>query len=95
MRIPRDGREYAKWTISGGPEDGTYEVKFDYPDATESDWFPVDVVTPSLVRVLLRGPDGADGEGALPLPLGNTTAVLRLTDSPEIILRPAGEIEVS
>ena len=95
MKIPRDGREFAKWSLSGGPEGGSYEVKFDYPDNTESEWMPVETVSQGLVRVLVRGPDGADGEGAIELPLGNTSAVLRLTDSPEIILRPAGEIEVS
>jgi hypothetical protein len=95
MKIPRDGREYAKWSLSGGPEGGAYEVKFDYPDNTESAWIAVETVSQSLVRILVRGPDAASGAGAVVLPLGNTSARLRLTDSPEIILRPAGEIEVS
>ena len=94
MHIPLTGREYANWNVSGAPEGAEFEVILSYPDGTDSAWLSVETVSQAHIRKLFCGPDASVG-GAFELPAGTTTAVLRLTDNPEIVVRPGGEIDVS
>jgi hypothetical protein len=55
----------------------------------------VDNGTVKLARVLVAGPD-ADPGNAVVLPLNRTTPRVRLTDNPEVIVRPTeGPIDVA
>ena len=93
MKIPRSGREFANWTVIGAPPAAVFEAKLAYPDGTESGWLAVETVNQSLIRLLVAGPDATVG-AANPLPAGSTSVLLRLTDTPEIIVRNGGDIDV-
>lgn len=95
MKLPRDGQEYANWTVTGGPDDGTYQVKITKPDASHTGWLSAELVTPTRIRLLVAGPSKTSPDGsATVLPLGTNGVEIRLTDTPEDVLRPGGSIEV-
>ncbi len=85
MRMDRRGREWVSWDIDGPAGDA--EVTFD-----GSAWRPLER-TGDTVRILVAGPD-AEGEGAVVLPLGRSMGILRMVDSPEILVRSAGPIDI-
>lgn len=90
MDIDRRGREWARWPLVQAPT-GDLEVTFD--DGTT--WHPLER-TGDSVRVLVAGP-GVDGEqpaGTVVLALGRNVATVRVSASPEILVREAGLITV-
>lgn len=91
MLLPRDGVEYATWTLTDPPTGAVFEAQF-APDPT---WHPVDVVSPTVVRVLVAGPDTASPPpGAVVLGEGHTRVRFRVTDTPEVLVRGGGVIVV-
>jgi hypothetical protein len=94
MKLPRTGQEYANWSVTGGPEDGTYEVKFIKPDSTNTGWLAAENVSETKIRRLVCGPDFTPSGGATQLPLGTIGVLIRLTDSPETVIRTGGSIDV-
>lgn len=95
MKLPRDGQEFANWTVIGGPPDGTYQVKFTKPDGTVTSWLTAEFVTATRIRKLVAGPSKTSPDGtATVLPLGDNGVEIRLSDTPEDVIRPGGTIEV-
>lgn len=85
--LPREGREYFSWAFTGLPDDaGLCEVKIG--DA----WHPLEM-TGSVGRILLAGPD-ADAAGAIQV-LADQTVEVRVTDSPEVVIRGGGTIRIT
>lgn len=92
MRLPSAGREYATWTVTGVPDGTDLEVSFD----TLEDWYPLEVVTATTFRALVAGPDATSNPvGTVALPTGRSRCTIRATESPEVVIRHAGEIHVS
>ncbi|GMA26221.1 hypothetical protein GCM10025864_39800 [Luteimicrobium album] len=88
MRLSPDAREYAHWTITADVTGLAYEVDFDKTD----DWHPLEEAD-GTYRILVAGPD-AEGEGTIPLAIGRHLARIRVVDTPEIVVRDAGPIDV-
>lgn len=90
MDLPREGREYARDTVTGAPVDAAFEVRFD--DGT---WQPMER-DGDTIRVLLAGPDATDNPtGTIVLSLGGHVAYVRCPDNPEIVERFWGRITVT
>lgn len=89
MKFDRQSREYVFWPITGQPEGAEFEVTFD-DGAT---WLPMETVEGGA-RTLLAGPDVDQGGAEAVLPLGRTMVELRLTDTPEVVVRGGGVIDV-
>lgn len=87
--LPATGREYLRLTVHAAPADVPIEVSVDDGDT----WHPTDR-DGDTVRVLVAGPD-AEADGALPLPLGRSRIHVRATDTPEIVERFAGAVDVT
>jgi len=91
MKIDRGGQEYVRYPITGAPvSPGPVEITFD----DEVTWMPMlwssDFKTAS---VLVSGPNVAVPSGVV-LALGVHRAKLRLTDTPEIVIRSAGSVTI-
>lgn len=96
MKLPRTGQEYAHWNVTGGPEDGTYQVKFFKPDGSDTGWLNAEAVTVSSIRKLVAGPSKTSPDAsATVLPLGENGVLIRLADAPEDVIRQGGYIEVN
>jgi len=96
MHLDPDGREYVHWPVDGAPAGLTFEAQFTTPDGTVSGWLPMETVSATEVRALVAGPDADQGPAIIKLPRGRTFVTkIRCTDSPEIIVRPGGVIDVS
>lgn len=91
MDIDRRGREWARWPVTQAPADEPLEVSFDGGQT----WDPLER-TGDTVRVLVAGPevDGEQPAGTVVLGLGRNVATVRVTASPEILVREAGVITV-
>lgn len=94
MNLPRDGREYVNWPITGEPDDASFEIRFRLQDgANLTEWLAMES-TPTGARILLAGPGAPAGDG-LTLPQGRISALIRLQDEPETVLRSGGTIDVA
>ena len=91
MQIKPTGREYATWTITTSDPVTDLEVTFD--DGTT--WAAMTAVDTTTFRVLVAGPDATTNPaGTVILALGRHFAQIRAVDSPEVIIRDAGTIDV-
>lgn len=96
MRLARDSVEFAHWTITGLPDTATPT-----PDVwLAGDWRRAEWVEATgperTARVLVAGPDATPPAGAVVLPVGRTVPRVRLTDTPEAIVRDStAAIEVT
>lgn len=89
MRIDSDSREYATWTVSGADTTTTLEVSL------AGAWHPLERVDATTVRVLVAGPTATGNPaGTVALPVGRTVARIRATDTPEVVIRGCGIIDV-
>lgn len=89
LTIPRAGREYVIWTVTGAPEGAQLEVSVDdgatwHALTRDGDQF----------RALVAGPSAPDNPpGTVVLTgAGSTTPGLRLRDSSEIVIRASEHI---
>jgi hypothetical protein len=92
MRLPSAGREYATWTVTSSEEGIALEATFD--DGTT--WHPLETIDATTFRALIAGPDATTNPpGTIVLTLGRHFGQIRATDTPEIIIRDAGTIDVT
>ncbi|MFF2054100.1 hypothetical protein ACFVU2_21015 [Leifsonia sp. NPDC058194] len=85
--LPRDGREYFHWTFTGLPDDhGAVEAFID------GQWRAL-TMDGAVGRLLVAGPD-ADSTGAVVV-TADTDVKVRVTDSPEIVVRGGGWIRIT
>lgn len=95
VQLYASGREYIYATLTAAPEDGDIEVTTD-----GTTWHPAERVAGEggeTMRVLVQGPDAdtpPGGVNVLTLPTGRTILHARLVDTPEILIRAAGYIDV-
>lgn len=107
MKLPASGTEYYEFTATADFElDGTPEVFIssdqDYPAAgaswTAATWADVETIATNgdHVRAFIALLAGSAVDpvpvGATQLVVGTNYAFFRLTDSPEVIIRPAGRV---
>jgi len=86
--LPRTGREYFHWTFSGLPDDhGAVEVLI------SGSWRALEM-TGQTGKLLLAGPDVTDPQDAVVVATDQAVSV-RVTDSPEIVVRGGGWIRLS
>ncbi len=91
MRLEAAGREYAKWILSGAPTGAVLEVTFD--DGVT--WHPT-TRTADKVSVLVAGPTAtANPAGTVVLAVGTHAAMVRLADTPEVVIRDGGRVHVT
>lgn len=94
MNLDPTGREYVHWPVSGAPDDTlVFEAQFT-SGTTVSDWLPVETVSATEARALVAGPSADQGTAIYQLPAGRTRVKIRAVDTPEIIVRGGGTIEV-
>lgn len=86
MQLPRDGLEYARITFDDVPFGATVEASIDRETWT------VIPVTNNLGLYLLRGPDSDAVDGALVST--NSKLWIRLTDTPEVVVRAVATISL-
>lgn len=94
MDLPRAGREYAKWPVSGLPADASpLEMQIDgtwYPVVTSDDQ--------STLTALLAGPDfdlvSFPQAGTIVIPRDQINIPFRLIDDPEHILTTGGNVRL-
>ena len=81
--------EFLHWATTGLPETATVDVSLD-GGAT---WHPATVGQDGTLTLLVRHPEtvGAD-PAAVPAPAGSALMSVRVTDDPEIVIRPGGTI---
>ena len=85
--LTRDGREYFHWTFTGLPDDhGAVEVQIG------GQWCAL-TMDGSVGRLLVAGPD-ADPTGAIVVST-DTDVKVRVTDSPEVVVRGGGWIRLT
>jgi hypothetical protein len=85
------GREYLKWVLSGAPAGAVLEVSFD--DGVT--WYPT-TRTADTVSVLVAGPAAeANPAGTVVLAVGVHTAMVRLADTPEVVIRDGGRVHIT
>ena len=89
MKLPRNGREYAKWDVEGVPVGGTLEARFNGAGS----WHTLELVDGTTHRLLVAGPD-ADPGTAVVLSADRNDVEIRLTDFPEIVVRNGGDIRL-
>lgn len=88
MKLHISGREYATFTVTA-PTDAALSVSFD----AGVTWHPMERPTATTARILIAGPLASDNPaGTVVVPRGGSAAVVRLTDSPEQVVRDAGTI---
>lgn len=91
MNLPPAGREYATWTITASEIGVALEVTFD----AGVTWTAMDTVDTTTFRCLVAGPTATSNPaGTVILAAGRHFAQIRATDSPEVIIRDAGTIDV-
>lgn len=84
-------REYLKWDLTAAPTGAALEVTFD-DGAT---WHPT-TRTADTVSVLVAGPAATDNPtDTVVLPAGVHTAMVRLADTPEVVIRHGGRVHVA
>lgn len=89
MHLPNAGEEYARILFSDLPDGAAVEVSVD----DQETWHLAEPGTvPNEVRILLRGPAAPSTDGLL-VALQSRLWV-RVTDSPELVIRDAGIIVV-
>lgn len=89
MRIASNGREYAKWAVTA-PVSTALDVTFD-----GFTWYPLQRPADNEARILVAGPDTqSNPAGTVVLSPGFNSASIRLVSSPEMVVRPAGDIYV-
>ena len=87
--LPPAGREYVTATLTGAPVGVAIEVTLDL-----TTWYPT-VRTGDTVRFLAAGPDATGNPaGTVVLAAGRNRVRARATDTPEVIIRDAGVIDV-
>ena len=86
MKIDRRGQEYATFAVTGAPSGAaTLEVSFD-----GGPWSPmVWAADKTSASVLVSGPDVPTPAGVV-LRAGRNVPVVRLTDTPEVVIRSTG-----
>lgn len=91
MNLPPAGREYATWTVTASEVGVDLEVTFD----AGVTWAALEAVDATTFRCLVAGPDATDNPvGTVILTAGRHFAQLRAVDSPEVIIRDGGTIDV-
>lgn len=86
MQLPRDGLEYARITFDDVPFGATVEASID-----RASWTVVPV-TNSVGLYLLRGPDSVSTDGTLVAT--NSKLWIRVSDSPEVVVRAVATISL-
>jgi hypothetical protein len=90
VRLPASGREYASWPVNA-PASTPLDVSAD--DGIS--WHPTERPADNVARVLVAGPSApSNPPSALVLPLGRNDLLLRLSSTPEVVVRRAGTIVV-
>lgn len=93
MKLPVAGQEYAKWKITSTHEIETFEVQFD----GDNTWYPLSPVE-GRYRILVCGPDKSPSDNAVHLRspgMGRKVYCrVRAVDTPELVIRNAGWIEL-
>lgn len=87
MRLPHDGREYARFTFTGLPADAAVEAKFG-----DGEWAALEG-TGDTRQILICGPDADIGE-AVVVP-ATCVVTVRVTDNPEIVIRQGGTVAIT
>lgn len=91
MQLPRAGREFARWTIATDQPISGIEARI----VGANQWHPCDYDPEAGIgRLLVYGPDcNETDEGVL---IAATCCLeLRVTDSPEIVIRDGGWITLT
>ena len=83
--LPRDGREFFHWSFTGLPSGATVEVRIG------GQWYPLEM-DGGEGRLLLAGPDADLGDGVRVV--ADEALVMRVTDSPEIVVRSGGSVQI-
>lgn len=93
MRLDRRGQEYAHFPVTGAPANAAaLEVSFDSGATWQVTTWNTDK---TVASILVAGPSLTAPAGVV-LPLGRTQPLLRLTDTPEVVIRTTGgSIDVS
>lgn len=90
VKLPKAGREYAKWVVNA-PQNTALSVSFD----NGTTWHELERPADTEARILVAGPQATDNPaGTVVLTTGRNLAMTRLTDTPEVIIRDAGSIDV-
>lgn len=83
--LPRGGREFFHWTFTGLPDGAVVEVSIG------GQWHQLEM-DGSEGRLLLAGPDADLGDAVRVL--ADEALVMRVTDSPEIVVRSGGSVQI-
>lgn len=83
----RADQELISWTITGVPSDATIDISFDGNPPVPGTW------DGSTLSVLIAGPDVSGPSGTL-LVLGAHKVQAIITDTPELLTRDLGTIEI-
>lgn len=91
MRIHREARVYARFTLDGLPDPAptAVEVRLTATGA----WQPL-TQDGDVWMILVAGPDAETHASATVLPLGRHLPVVRIVDNPEIVLDETAPIDV-
>lgn len=90
MKVPSAGREYAHWTVTDLPADVVIEVSAD-----DGATWHVATRDGDTTTVLVAGPDATDNPaGTVVLAAGRNHLLHRAADTPEVVIRDAGAIDV-
>lgn len=88
MKLHTSGREYVKYTVNA-PAGAALSISFD----DGAVWYPMERPSETTARIMVAGPVATGNpEGTVVLPRGGSSAIIRLTDSPEVVVRDAGII---
>jgi hypothetical protein len=91
MRLSASGREYATLPVGGALADVDLDVSFD----GGTTWHRADRPSDSAARVLVAGPTATGNPpGTAVLRMGRNPLAVRLSSSPEVVIREAGTIYV-
>lgn len=89
MNLDREGREYIYWDMENLPG-GEFDISFN-----DTDWYPMERVNDTSVRVLVAGPEAVGNPDGTPVlsPIVSH-AKIRYRGTPEIVVRDAGEFVI-
>lgn len=91
MKLDPAGREYATWSVNA-PAGTALEASFD----NGTTWHAMERPTEGTARILVAGPQASDNPaGTAVLTRSGHTVIIRLTDTPETVIRDAGTIYVT
>lgn len=90
--LPAAGREYMHAALIDAPDSADVEVSVDRGET----WHPT-TRTEGSIRFLVQGPDADTppaGTDTITLPAGRSRITARLVDTPEVLIRDVGYIDV-